>query len=267
LQKRDIRPAARPARGILKSAPAAGEHLRTAPLGPLAEFIEHFWAVSWDLTGQPAREAQTLGHPSLHVVVEGSRHEVSGVQTRRFTRTLEGRGHVFGIKFRPAMFSVLIDAPASTLQDRVVPVREVLGPDAARLTRALSRANHHEARVELAERFFAPRLVDAAPELLRLRDLVERAAVDRSLLQVEQLAALAGVNRRTLERQFLRFVGVRPKWVLQRYRLHEANERLKADARVNLAALALELGYVDQSHFARDFKALVGVSPAAYASR
>ncbi|HEY0880076.1 MAG TPA: DUF6597 domain-containing transcriptional factor, partial [Archangium sp.] len=173
MQKRDIRPAARPG-GILKSARAAGEHLRTAPLGPLAEFIEHFWAVSWDLTGQPAREAQTLGHPSLHVVVEGPRHEVTGVQTRRFTRTLEGRGRVFGIKFRPAMFSVLLDAPLASLQDRVVPVRALLGPEGARLTRAIEKVATHEARISLAERFFAPRLVDPPRALLELRDLVER---------------------------------------------------------------------------------------------
>ncbi len=31
------------------------------------------------------------------------------------------------------------------------------------------------------------------------------------------------------------------------------------------AATALELGYFDQAHFIRDFKALIGASPAQYA--
>jgi AraC-like DNA-binding protein len=53
--------------------------------------------------------------------------------------------------------------------------------------------------------------------------------------------------------------------VLQRYRLHEANERLKAEPRTSLVELALELGYVDQPHFVRDFKAVVGVTPGSYA--
>ena len=35
----------------------------------------------------------------------------------------------------------------------------------------------------------------------------------------------------------------------------------------DLAALAVELGWFDQSHFTRDFTALVGQPPAAYAAR
>jgi len=33
----------------------------------------------------------------------------------------------------------------------------------------------------------------------------------------------------------------------------------------SLVELALELGYVDQPHFVRDFKAVVGVTPGSYA--
>jgi AraC-like DNA-binding protein len=60
-------------------------------------------------------------------------------------------------------------------------------------------------------------------------------------------------------------VGVSPKWVIQRYRLHEAAERLTADPSIAQSALASDLGYSDQAHFIRDFKSLVGTSPAAYA--
>jgi AraC-like DNA-binding protein len=55
------------------------------------------------------------------------------------------------------------------------------------------------------------------------------------------------------------------KWVINRYRLHEALERLHMGASVNWTDLALELGYFDQSHFIRDFRSLVGYSPVQYA--
>jgi hypothetical protein len=48
-------------------------------------------------------------------------------------------------------------------------------------------------------------------------------------------------------------------------RLHEAVERLDRGDHVDLGFLARDLGYFDQAHFARDFRAAVGRPPAAYA--
>jgi AraC-like DNA-binding protein len=216
--------------------------------------------------GRPPLTPQTLPHPSVHVTVEGRRAEVGGVSTQRFVRTLTGRSWVFGIKFRPAMFAGLLGAPLSSITDRTLTIGTVFGARGVSFARQLAD-DEFSAGVQRAEAFLCPLLHDDDPLASRVRDLVELAAVDRSLVTVEQLAARAGVTKRTLQRQFDRLVGVSPKWVLQRYRLHEANERLKKEPNTDLADLALELGYVDQPHFARDFKSVVGVSPGAYAKR
>jgi AraC-like DNA-binding protein len=52
--------------------------------------------------------------------------------------------------------------------------------------------------------------------------------------------------------------------VIQRERLHEALARIEAGP-VDWTGLALDLGYFDHAHFIHDFRALIGVSPAAYA--
>jgi AraC-like DNA-binding protein len=82
---------------------------------------------------------------------------------------------------------------------------------------------------------------------------------------VAELAARHGVSQRTLQRLFRDHVGVGPKWVLKRYRMHEAAERIAAGEADDLGRLALDLGYFDQAHFTRDFGAQIGRSPAAYA--
>ena len=66
------------------------------------------------------------------------------------------------------------------------------------------------------------------------------------------------------QRLFSDYVGVSPKWVIRRFRLHDAASRLAKDEDVNLTHLAQDLGYSDQAHFTRDFKALVGRSPSDY---
>ena len=62
-----------------------------------------------------------------------------------------------------------------------------------------------------------------------------------------------------------RYVGVSPKWVISRYRLHDAIEQLMQSVPTDWAAFALQLGYFDQAHFIRDFRKLVGRAPGAYA--
>ncbi len=58
---------------------------------------------------------------------------------------------------------------------------------------------------------------------------------------------------------------VSPKWVIKRYRLHEVAERLAGGEVVDWPGMVVELGYSDQAHFIKDFKTIVGSTPAEYA--
>ena len=73
-----------------------------------------------------------------------------------------------------------------------------------------------------------------------------------------------GVSLRTVQRLYSEYVGVGPKWVLQRYRLHEALAQLHQGPDTDWARFALGLGYYDQAHFVRDFRAPVGRTPVRY---
>ena len=78
-------------------------------------------------------------------------------------------------------------------------------------------------------------------------DLVERAEEDTDLVRAEQLAEIAGVSLRTLQRRFHAYVGIGPKWVVQRFRLLDVTSAAHGDADVDWAGLAARLGYADQS--------------------
>jgi AraC-like DNA-binding protein len=252
-------------RGILHRAPSHGrsEHRRWAPPDDLAPFVEHFWAVRWDLPEPFLQE--TLPHPSVHVVVENGQARVVGVVRGRFSRVLEGEGRVFGVKFRPGGFYPFVGWPVSRIVNRVVPLREVFGKGSEALAPAVVAQAGEDGMSEVAAAFLRARLPErdlAAEETGRL---VERIAADRAVTRVEHLVSGLDWSTRRLQRQFSRYVGVGPKWVIQRYRLHEAVESIKAGAVVDWPQLALDLGYFDQAHFIRDFKALVGRPPAEYA--
>ncbi|MBF5046152.1 MULTISPECIES: helix-turn-helix transcriptional regulator [Myxococcaceae] len=255
-------------RGVLQRPAPPGRvvHERFAPAPALEPYVQHFWTVRWDLRGERPVCAETLPHPCVHLVFERGRAQVAGVQSRRFRRELRGQDRVFGVKFRPAAFQPLLRAPVSSLTDRTVSLRQVLGPSSDALREVVLAEPDVRACAALVQDFLAPRLPPLSAPLQLLRDLVERLAADPSLVRVEQVVELSGLSLRALQRGFRAAVGVSPKWVLKRYRLHEAAEQLARTPAPELADLALQLGYFDQSHFIRDFKALVGQPPGAYAA-
>ena len=118
----------------------------------------------------------------------------------------------------------------------------------------------------LAESFLRERRGDPDPRVEAVIAVAEAMRSGPPDQRVADVAAQHGISVRTLQRLFRDHVGVSPKWVLQRYRMHDAAERIAAGEAPDLAELALELGYFDQAHFGNDFRRYVGIPPAAYAA-
>ena len=95
--------------------------------------------------------------------------------------------------------------------------------------------------------------------------MAERVARDPALVSVERLARDLGLGVRQLQRLFREHVGITPKRAIRSSRLQEVAVRLERGTATNLARLAAELGYADQAHMTRDFKAVTGRSPGGFA--
>jgi AraC-like DNA-binding protein len=253
--------------GILR--PQAGrarfELSRRAPSGDLADHVERHWSVRWDLGGNPPFTQEILPHPCVNLVSEPGFIGVYGIPLGRSPHTIEGAGIAIGTKFRPGGFGGLIDRPASDLNGRTVALGELFGEAGARLQRRLIELDGDEdAHIEAVEDFLRARLPAPDPRHELVRAVVEDMLAAEPGTTVAQLAELHAVSPRTLQRAFADLVGVGPKWVLKRYRMHEAAERIAAGEAGDGASLALDLGYFDQSHFIRDFTAQIGLPPSAY---
>lgn len=256
-------------RGILRPD-AVGTRFtlaRHAPAEALAHVIERYWIVAWDFAPGESYLSETLPHPTVNVVFEDVGSAVHGVPRERFSRTLTGKGSAFGVKFRPGAFAPIWGASMHTLTGKSVPVSRVFGGDIADVDRVIRASSDDAARIEAFETYFAPRAPARDPEVDKVVSVMVLALDDEALTDVGTLAARAGIPVRTLERLFRRYVGVSPKWVLRRFRIQEAAERAVKTRKAEWAGLAADLGYFDQSHFARDFKAQIGTTPSLYAAR
>jgi AraC-like DNA-binding protein len=244
-------------------------HERHHPSPDLERYVEHYWIVEWDLRGVAPQRGETLPHPSVHMIFErGGKSRIRGAARKKFSTLLENRGGVFAVKFTPAGFYPFVGVPVSGFSDKIVTLKDVFGRQGEVLDRAVLAEETDLSRISLVERFLLTHLRhrdEASENVPKVSEIVYDLAKDRGILKVQDLVERCGLSQRTLQRLFARYVGVSPKWVIQRYRLIEAAEELATSESVSQAALALKLGYSDQAHFIRDFKAIVGISPAAYA--
>ncbi len=261
-------PASASRHGVLRAQAGADcfELLRFPPSEDLAFFVERHWIVRWDLRDREPYPQATLSHPCVNLVVEAHRSAVHGVSTRRFDILLEGQGQVIGTKFRPGAFHPFAGFPMHELTDRSLPLHEVFRRGGAELSAAVLAGRDAGEQIAHLETFFRGRLPERDPNVVTVVRVAALALEDRSITTVDALSARGGVPARTLQRLFRRYVGVGPKWVIQRYRLHEAVSRAEEGAAVDWSALAHDLGYCDQAHFIHDFKAAVGCSPAEHAA-
>jgi AraC-like DNA-binding protein len=233
---------------------------RFYPSAEMAPFVEHYWIVRWDLRGREPTTQETLPHPSVHIALERGRSAIYGIVKGRFSRVIEGQGMVFGIKFRPGGYYPFLRAPVSRLTNRVIPIGTSLEND------VLDKTTDAE-MVGAAEAFLTQQQPKRDPMAEMLGDLVEQIAKDRTITTVEAVAERSGQSVRALQRGFSKYIGVSPKWVINRHRLHEVVDRLAHGETVDWTQLALDLGYFDQAHFIRDFKSIIGRTPGEYRNR
>lgn len=97
---------------------------------------------------------------------------------------------------------------------------------------------------------------DLAPVIERLADDIENAPT------LDELAALSGMSRYSLVRQFGRRYGLPPMAWLMQLRLQRARERIAAGS--SLAEAAVACGFSDQSHLTRLFTRQFGYTPGAW---
>jgi AraC-like DNA-binding protein len=265
-------------RGILRPAEVAVQaNLRrnTQVAQPLRPFVERYWSVRWDFTGRSPYRSEVLSHPSVNVSVESGTQPrfgfpmpavlVHGVVTRRFTVHLAGAGRVTAVKFRPGGFAAFTGVLPG--RNGVTSLGPELGLPAHRLLADVLAEDDDGTRTAVLDTALAPLAPEPPGPYLDLLDIVGRAAEDRSLVRVDQLADLAAMSVRSLQRLFATYVGVSPKAVLARYRLQDAAAAIDDGEVEDLAGLAASLGWFDQAHFSRDFRSVVGLTPSSYLQR
>ena len=232
----------------LSDPKAFGPPLRIVPDGAF-ELIVHF--------GTPFHMRRAGGTEALQprsLVVS---------QTERFAEIRpSGPSGLVGVRFHPWGFAAFLKGAAAPFGDLTVAATDVWGRAAADLEEQIAGAASPSARLERALQFLIRHLRPEADA--RLEHAVRSAWSDPSQ-SVPQMASTLGSSVRSLQRRFVRDLGMSPGRCLRIARFLRACNTLRAGPRASLTEIGFAHGYYDQSHFIGDFQDLAGMTPGMFA--
>jgi AraC-like DNA-binding protein len=236
------------------------------PAEPLRHALECFW--TFRAPAGDTRPHRVLPDGCMDVIFDlsSASAEAVGTMTRTLVVPPSAEPQDFlGVRFRPGWAPRLLGPAASELRDGQVALPDVWGRSGRELGERLAQRASLPERVGLLARELRARLARApeAPPVARALDHVLAAG---GLVRVDALADEVGLGARQLERAFATLVGVSPRTFARIVRFRAAVEELRrAPAEPRWAELAAGLGFYDQAHLIREFRAFTGLTPGAFA--
>jgi len=257
--------------------PPKMRHQEFEPPEELRDSIKCFWYNIRDgEEAQPSFEVQPDGYAEI-IFYFGSTLSISGdgglqplpspfmmgLLNQPVIFYTKNRLEIIGIRCFPWTVFDLLGLPSG--KDEVRVFEHPIAQLQFTLNKCIHAGRIDEALARVKQYFLNARLGIVASSMLFKAGVAMREA--NGTMPVSHVAAAAHATVRTLERNFKRSSGHTVKDVSALIRFEQVRNRLWHYPDANLAGLAHELGYADQSHLSREFKRYSGTTPAAFARK
>ena len=258
-------------------------YLEFKPQWPLSEFVQLIWV--WE-------DATNVHHlPRERIVPDGIVElvfhfgdplvtyfpdDTASIQPLNFVIAqveefieIEAQGPIglISVRFFPWGAYHFLNVPIKELKDRIIPAELIWNDAVLVLQDKICCASNNTTRINLVQDFLLHQLRKNFVEYPDLDDIVKYIAHTHGRTPIERLTREIGMSQRNLERKFIHSVGISPKQFSRIHRFLGACSGLKRADYSSLTDFTYDMGYYDQSHFIRDFKAFSGMNPTEFLNK
>ncbi len=251
---------------------AASQHMEIrqfVPENPAdTPWLEHVWSVQWHLPHGVTHTQRTVPYPAFNLIADQTKGcALFGCSTGCFDYDLSGTGQVVGFRFRPAAQIAFWSSDAAQLTDGQLPADQVLPATASAALTRLTVKNISLERISDVLTALCQVAIPISTGAKNVAKMVQHIAELPRICRLDDLTGEFQLSERSIQRQFGQYLGISPKLVIDRFRMHEALGTMHSNQGAEFADLAARLDYFDQSHFTTAFRKMTGVSPGKYVSR
>jgi AraC-like DNA-binding protein len=194
------------------------------------------------------------------------RIELWGKLTRPLPVRSHGKNKMLGVKFYDHSAACFLKEHLSELNDHVFDAHDLMGNAIHHLHVRLLETTSLLTQISLIESFFLNNLLFNGRNTEKINligRITQELQQDFLSEDIKTLAAKHKMTPRYLQKLFLQYTGVTPKFYHKMNRFQRSLNRI-ARRDNSLTTIAYDCGYFDQSHFVREFKMFTGITPSAY---
>lgn len=190
---------------------------------------------------------------------------VMGQRTKSYYILPVGNVDTFAICFNPIGFANFVKTPLENLVDKETPISKLFEPtESYELEQQMIQAIDTQKRIDCIEAFLLKKLNEKNTITNIVKSTVDTLLKTNGTAPINVILKDGVSKRRQLERHFRKQVGISPKQLGKVIRLQTTLNLLLNKKSETLTDIAYESEYFDQSHFIKDFKELVGVTPKEF---
>lgn len=225
----------------------------------LVDALHPEWANLRFFTGTPP--VSTIGNKTL----AKARCTMTGPSSEPLKFSL-GPVELWGVGLLPLGWARFVGQPADAYTNQIFDLHATNGWErfACLGDKVLEHTGHPDRQLAILHRFFRNPDNRVGMQDTRIAE-IHGALMEPELPHVSDLADRSGINQRTLERLCRKYFGFPPKLLLRRQRFMRSLAQFMLDPGLGWIG-AINSLYFDQSHFVRDCREFLGVSPSEYAA-
>ncbi|MBO0937277.1 AraC family transcriptional regulator [Fibrella sp. HMF5335] len=196
--------------------------------------------------------------------IESARSRLYGQHCIATNRHVGRDFMVFQVQFQPGALFRLTGIPATELTNTFVDAEAIFSAEIRLVNERLSYTRHYTEMITIVEEFLLY-LIGRAKKQARAIDRASLFLLNNpDTARLDWLADQACLSQRQFYRQFVERSGISPKLYARIARFENAMKLKNAQPNKDWLSVALDLGYYDYQHLARDFNEFTHLTPNAF---
>jgi AraC-like DNA-binding protein len=258
-----------------RPSPSLGEYIRQHQIvgvsfdKTIPSPVKPYWPRPQNCLAFFPRDAQQVAFPDSATPKKTFRSDLIGQPTIVTNRHVDHDFIVFQVVFQPGALFRLTGIPANELANQFIDAEAVFSPEITMVNERLSSTDDHLQMIEIVEAFLHSLIRRKGKHRSRF-DLLPVDKVSLLLLQnpsrfsLDWLADQACLSPRQFYNQFVERMGINPKLYSRIARFDQTMKLKSTQPHKDWLNIAIEMGYYDYQHMARDFKEFTQLSPLEF---